>query len=262
MGRVYSGTVDEPARSYRQGTHDADTGLAANTPMKTRFVIAFLALLSLAAPLRGVAHGDNDDPLYVADHGTDAGDCLDNSAPCQTISYALSRAGKGGQILVAPGTYELSVAEDVFHLIGGVVDVSGGQLFGDNPTSQRGAASTLTGVASQFRDILEEKGFQVIADQKNVSRSEIAKADQLLEIHQRLKSSISATPCTGGSAAGLPCADVDLLSHVGFVDISASPFEGNDIWGFVDLNSGREYAIAGFNIGTGVFDVTDPNNPR
>jgi choice-of-anchor B domain-containing protein len=43
--------------------------------------------------------------------------------------------------------------------------------------------------------------------------------------------------------------------------VSARPAAGNDVWGFVDLNSGREYAIAGFDIGTAVFDVTDPAQP-
>ena len=82
-----------------------------------------------------------------------------------------------------------------------------------------------------------------------------------MQLHQQLKSSIPFTPCVGGTAAGLPCEQVDLLSHVGFEDISATPSAGADVWGFVDLNTGREYAIAGFNIGTGVFDVTDPTNP-
>ncbi len=76
------------------------------------------------------------------------------------------------------------------------------------------------------------------------------------------KSSRAATPCVGGMAAGFPCDAVDLLSQVEFVDVSATPTAANDVWGFVDLNTGREYAFAGFNLGTAVFDITDPENPR
>ena len=230
--------------------------------MNTWKPIFCIALFALVTPIRGIAHGENDDPLYVAENGVDTGNCVDVAEPCETIGYALSRAGKGGQILVARGTYRIGDPEDVVHLVSGVVSVSGGYRFGKGEVASRSGVSTLTGVPWRYRELLEDKGFQVIADQKGLSRSAAAKAEALLDIHERLKSSIAATPCTGGNAAGLPCSNVDLLSHVGFLDISARPTAGNDVWGFVDLNSGREYVIAGFNIGTGVFDVTDATNPR
>ena len=230
--------------------------------MKSGNLLVCVILLVLLAPLRGAAHGENDDPLYVAEDGADSGDCVDARAPCATLAYALSRAGKGGQILVAPGTYDVASPEDVFHLVSGVVSVTGGYLFGADEPAQRSGTSTLTGVPWRYRELIAERGFQVIADQKGLSAASEAKAEALLDIHQRLKSSIAATPCIGGNAAGLPCSDVDLLSHVGFLDVSARPSGSNDVWGFVDLNSGREYAIVGFNTGTGVFDVTDATNPR
>ena len=46
--------------------------------------------------------------------------------PCATIGYALTQAGKGGQIRVTEGAYTIEKAEDLFHLISGVVDVNGG----------------------------------------------------------------------------------------------------------------------------------------
>jgi hypothetical protein len=45
--------------------------------------------------------------LYVAPTGTDAGGCT--SAPCRTITYAISQAGAGDLISVAAGTYLESV---------------------------------------------------------------------------------------------------------------------------------------------------------
>jgi choice-of-anchor B domain-containing protein len=222
-------------------------------------VIAFVLFL-LAGPV--FAHGDAELPLYVSESGADAGDCLQAANPCASISYALSRAGKGGQIRVAAGTYAIADAEDVFHLVSGVVSVSGGYEVGFSDQAGSAGVSTLTGVPFQYRELLEGSGFSIVQDQKGSDPVSTAEADKLLALHQSLKSSIAATPCIGGSAAGLPCSDVDLLSHVGFDDVSRRPSYSNDIWGFVDLNTGREYALVGFSLGTAVFDVTDATNPR
>ena len=214
-----------------------------------------LALIPVSAAF---AHGDSD-PLFVAEGGEDAGNCKVESAPCASIGYALQFAGKGGQIRVAEGTYAIENPEDVFHLVSGVLDVAGGFTVEGNFKISKSGNSVLTGVPSEYREILKERGFQVIADQKGLDG---ARAGQLLQVHQQLKSSIAATPCQGGMAGSLPCNNVDLLSHVGFNDMSVTASAGTDVWGFVDLNTGREYAIAGFNIGTAVFDVTDAENPR
>ena len=69
----------------------------------------------------------------------------------------------------------------------------------------------------------------------------------------------TATTCVGGFAGIYPCSNVDLLAHI--PDYTTS---GNaaDVWGFMDLNSNREYVIVGYDTGTAVFDVTDAENPR
>lgn len=72
----------------------------------------------------------------------------------------------------------------------------------------------------------------------------------------------AATPCTGGTVDGLRCEQVELLFYVRNADISARPTLASDVWGFVDLNSNREYVFAGYNNGTAVLDVTDAENPR
>ena len=224
-------------------------------PTHCTLAAIFLAMIPVGATF---AHGDSD-PLFVAEGGEDAGNCKVESAPCASIGYALQFAGKGGQIRVAEGTYAIENPEDVFHLVSGVLDVTGGfRVEGDFRISSSGV-SVLTGVPYEYREILMERGFQVIADQKGVDG---AKARQMLQVHQQLKSSIAATPCQGGMAGSLPCNNVDLLSHVGFNDMNVTASAGTDVWGFVDLNTGREYAIAGFNIGTAIYDVTDAENPR
>ena len=69
----------------------------------------------------------------------------------------------------------------------------------------------------------------------------------------------AATACVGGMAGAFPCNNVDLLAHV---DDRAGTASGADIWGFVDLNTHREYAIMGYSTGTAVYDLSDAENPR
>lgn len=66
-------------------------------------------------------------------------------------------------------------------------------------------------------------------------------------------------PCSDGMAGEFPCTDMDLYAHVPVADFG-SP-SGNDIWGWTDPQSGKEYAIMGLRDGTGMVDVSDPANP-
>ncbi|HUG39200.1 MAG TPA: choice-of-anchor B family protein [Longimicrobiales bacterium] len=70
--------------------------------------------------------------------------------------------------------------------------------------------------------------------------------------------------CSGGKAADLfPCQDVELLAFLPVQDIGGGRgVEVNDVWGWTDPQSGREYAIVGRYDGTSFIDVTDATNPR
>ena len=65
-----------------------------------------------------------------------------------------------------------------------------------------------------------------------------------------------------GTAAGFGCERVDLLS---FLPVGAlgggRGVELNDVWGWTDPETGREYALAGRSDGTSFVDVTDPVDP-
>lgn len=227
-----------------------------------KLLLLLLLVTIAAAPLTVSAHGDPNKLRFVAPSGTDAGRCDNAAAPCRTLGYALRWVGKGGEIRVAKGTYAVSSAEEIFHLISGAIDVRGGFRTTDGFHATTGSGSTLIGVPSEYRSRLATRGFHIVADRKGLDHKIVAETQKLLTLHESLKSSMPATPCTNGAVNGLACMNVDLLSHVAFADVSANPSAGNDIWGFVDLNSGREYALVGYNIGTAVFDVTDPENPR
>ena len=48
-----------------------------------------------------------------------------------------------------------------------------------------------------------------------------------------------------------------MYKRQGLGDFSTTPSAGADVWGFIDLNTGREYALIGLRNGTAVVDVTD-----
>lgn len=224
---------------------------------------AALTILATAAlsPDRAQAHKGAGEPLFVASNGVDQGRCLDQTAPCRSLGYALSVAGKGAEIRLAEGTYEVGNPEDLFHVVSGMIDVRGGfERRGERFLERRGI-STLTGVPPQFRALLKDKGFNVVSDRKGIDGPKAAEAEKLVALHAQMKAGMPASPCTDGKAGDLDCQSVDLLAHFSFADVSAAPSSATDVWGFVDLNSHREYAIVGYDIGTAVVDITDPENP-
>ena len=75
--------------------------------------------------------------------------------------------------------------------------------------------------------------------------------------------SYGQAPCSGGFAGEYPCLNYDLLSHIPVETLandSGNP-EGSDIWGWTDLSTGKEYAIAAMSNSTAFVDVSDPINP-
>ena len=71
----------------------------------------------------------------------------------------------------------------------------------------------------------------------------------------------SYAPCVRGMAGEFPCERIDLLSNLPLSSIGGGEI-GNDIWGWTDPRTGREYAIMGTSTSTGFVDVTDPQDPK
>jgi choice-of-anchor B domain-containing protein len=63
------------------------------------------------------------------------------------------------------------------------------------------------------------------------------------------------SPCQDGMAGIYPCNGYDLLGQISLTSFSASA--GNDIWGWTDRTTGKEYALVGLNNGTVFVDITD-----
>ncbi len=68
--------------------------------------------------------------------------------------------------------------------------------------------------------------------------------------------------CAAGAASAFGCSDVDLVAFVPVGDLGGSRgVRVNDVWGWTDPESQRDYAIVGRMDGTSFVDVTDPVNP-
>jgi choice-of-anchor B domain-containing protein len=68
--------------------------------------------------------------------------------------------------------------------------------------------------------------------------------------------------CEDGESSGFGCSNVDMLSFLPLSDIGAGRgVQTNDVWGWTDPDSGREYALIGMTDATSFVDVTDAGNP-
>jgi choice-of-anchor B domain-containing protein len=67
------------------------------------------------------------------------------------------------------------------------------------------------------------------------------------------------TPCVGGMAGTFPCSNVDLLAYIPHGMLGGT--NGNDIWGWTDPLTGKEYALVGERSGTAFVDISTPTAP-
>ena len=69
-------------------------------------------------------------------------------------------------------------------------------------------------------------------------------------------------PCEQGAAGDFACTDVDLVSFLPLDQLGAGPASiANDIWGWTDPETGREYVLLGKSNGTSFVDITQPDQP-
>jgi len=62
-------------------------------------------------------------------------------------------------------------------------------------------------------------------------------------------------PCENGMAGIYPCNGYDFLGQISLTEFSAS--SANDIWGWTDPSTSKEYALVGLDNGTALVDITD-----
>ncbi len=221
----------------------------------------FIMLASSMCSQAALAHSEKEKSRFVAEQGEDQGQCNNRFRPCKSITYAVQQANKGDKILVAQGTYPIVNEQDLLYLVSDLQPVLGGFDTLDNYQVQQPDRfrSVLVGVPPEYVDELYNKGFTVITDRKGIDTDSVSLS---LETIQQMSSAQFASPCENGSSAGFECMGISLLSHVPLSDLPTNSGAANDIWGHVDLNDMREYAIIGLLRGIAVVDVTDPTSPK
>lgn len=207
-------------------------------------------------------HSEEDKPRFVANEGRDVGKCDNVLRPCQSIGYAVSNANKGDKVLVASGLYAISSTEELFYLKSEVVPILGGYNRFDHYQSQspQSNITSLAGIPSDMADSLTLKGFNIITDSKSKVKSKLLA--QKMASYSNVNQSQRSQTCENGEASGFSCNNLDLLAHMPLNQFSSSHGSANDIWGHVDLNTGKEFAIIGLQRGVAVVDVTEPTAPK
>lgn len=210
----------------------------------------------------GAVFASHDDVLgarYVQGEGADASSCLDHDVPCESIQYALAQAEPGNTVKVAGGIYDMTGVDPEDFLFG-IRKAAGGYSEDDHfqiqdPDAHR---TILVGVDARYRHAMAKQGFMWAADRTSAALGDIdnSPADAL----QATQAAVS--PCVQGIAGQFPCRNVDFLAQIPLNGFSTRPTSAANVWGFVDLNDNREYAVVGLRNGTAVVDVSDPANPR
>lgn len=220
-------------------------------------------LLTLVFSQGLLAHAEHDKARFVANNGIDQGLCNNRFRPCKSVTYAAQQAAKGDKILVAQGQYQINTQQDLLYFSGQLVPVLAGfnqvdQYQNQNPDT---FVTSLSGVPAEFAAQLSEQGFHVIRDTKSAAQISLQAKNSSFDLINLLQKSHTASHCIDGVAAGFPCENISLLAHIALADFPTAPSSGNDIWGHIDLNTGKEYAIIGLSNAISVVDVSEPENP-
>lgn len=70
---------------------------------------------------------------------------------------------------------------------------------------------------------------------------------------------LAPMPCSGGMAGPYPCQNVNLLAVVPGSAMGGG--NGNDVWGWTDPQTAKEYALVGRSNGTSFLDISNPASP-
>ncbi len=116
-------------------------------------------------------------------------------------------------------------------------------------------------IGAPMGELFEGSGF---AYTRNASSGEWQPMGAVVDRSTRLQAITgSERRCEGGKIGEFSCAEVDLEAFLPLRDVGGERgVMANDIWGWTDPASAREFAIMGRTDGTSFIEVTDPSNPR
>ncbi|MBI2380790.1 MAG: choice-of-anchor B family protein [Gammaproteobacteria bacterium] len=219
--------------------------------------------LSLLASGLAFAHSGAHPTRHVAENGKDLGECT-ATAPCASLGYALGKTGKGEKVFVAEGTYELK-GDEIFFLLADRARIEGGYAK-DTQFRVRDVQKHETrvwGVPADYREALAKHGLSLMQDAKGWPKALPERQAKMLALQQSISQGAEGPkPCVNGKAGVYDCNQVELLSHLPLNELMAGATSASNLWGFKDLNDGKEYAVIGLDSGTVVVDLSTPTAPR
>ncbi|MFC3093019.1 choice-of-anchor B family protein [Alteromonas sediminis] len=206
------------------------------------------------------AHSEHDKGRFVSSQGVDTGLCDNRFRPCRSIAYAAAQANKGDVVLVASGQYMLQES-DIAYIANNRVPVRGGYTTQDHFTTQHPSLNEtlLLGLPEQHHDHVYQNGFTVLHDGKGQRIPQLTAAQKPTMAFGKTS---KANTCSNPRLGDLECEGISLVGHLYPAELRAGAAEANDIWGHIDLNTGKEYAIVGLSNGVSVVDISDPEAPR
>ncbi len=216
--------------------------------------------LTLLVAFSAAAHDDKVGARYVQAGGTNVDACLEHHDACRTIQYALSQTQPGNSVKVGAGIYDMSGVDPASFLFGRNKAEGGFAADGHFDASDPRANPTiLVGVDPRYMQALAKQGFMWAADRTFAEAGWYVDGSGLTALQS---TQLAANACTQGFAGQFPCQNVDFLAQLPLSSFSTRPSSAANLWGFVDLNDNREYALVGLRNGTAIIDVTDPASPR
>lgn len=205
------------------------------------------------------SHDDTRGARFVGPDGANATDCLEHHDPCLSILYALDQAGPGNTIKVAEGVYDVTGVDPERFLFGAIHAQGGYEPGGHFEERDPDAFPTiLVGVDPIYRLQMMHLGFKWAA---NLESARLGIVDDSPAAALQATSAAAAS-CVQGLAGQFPCRNVNFLAQIPLNDFVSGPSSAANVWGFVDLNDNREYAVVGLSNGTAVVEVTNPSSPR
>jgi len=237
-----------------------------------KIVQALVLTGSLAISHQVIAHSEHDKARFVAQNGSDEGQCDNVLRPCASIEYAVQQANKGDKILVASGSYTIDSVNELFYLQSALVPVFGGYNQFDHYQSQspNSNLTQLKNIPSELIAPLRRQGFNIIADgistfglseDTSAQNSSNVQLKSKLSSYAKLSKKQTNVNCINNKAGDFNCLNMDLLAHIPLGDFSSKPSAASDVWGHVDLNDGSEYALIGLLNGIAIVNVTNPSSP-
>ncbi len=266
MGAVYDFEYDAEAEAWREAGVLAPPTLDDGAHFGAAFMLAGDWALVSAPQLRGgvgaafAFHFDDEAGEWV-DVGTLA---PFDARPGMQFGAALA-VGVGAVWIGAPGGRETPGSVYVYHL-----DERGQWRRADKRNARR------PDLGDGFGTGLAARGDRVVVGAPGADyglgravlyvRGEAGdwREDAALITESHAPSTIAGgmQSCADGAASGFACDNVDLVSFLSVEDLGG--VRGvfvNDLWGWTDPETGKEYALVGRNDGLAFVDLSNPENP-